>query len=46
MENSKIILNKLTAIESLLEATNQTIDSTGSGKVSELESIPPLQAHQ
>ena len=24
MENSKIILNKLTAIESLLEATNQT----------------------
>ena len=28
MENSNIILNKLTAIESLLEATNQTKPST------------------
>jgi hypothetical protein len=39
-------LNKLTAIESLLEATNQTLDSSRSGKVSGLEPIPPLQAHK
>jgi hypothetical protein len=48
MVNSNIILNKLTAIESLLEATKQTkpLTSDRSGKVSGLEPIPPLQAHQ
>ena len=48
MVNSNIILNKLTAIESLLEATHETKPLTllEAAKFFELEPISPLQAHQ